>query len=59
MILRIIFIILGWLVAGAVINLIAYGGKPKNEWGSSDYASGWHWVINIITILLLLGTIFN
>lgn len=59
MFLKIIFVLVGWLIAGAIINLLVYGGRPRNEWGTSEYARGWHWVINIIAILMFISTLVN
>jgi hypothetical protein len=59
MLLSIIGIIIGWFVLGFIINIIAYGGQSRNEMGKSESAKALHIILNIITVIAIIATIFS
>ncbi len=59
MFLSIIGIVIGWFVAGFLINLLVYGGKPQHEMGKSSTAKILHMIINILTLIALISIIFR
>ena len=59
MLLSIFGIIVGWFVVGFVINLIFYHDTPDEYLGKNEAAKGVHIIVNIITVILLLKTIFS
>lgn len=59
MILSIIGIVIAWLVAGFVINFLAYAGKPQHEIGKSDTAKALHILINIIAVIAIIAVIVS
>jgi fumarate reductase subunit C len=59
MLLKILILVIGWFVIGFIINLLCYAGKPEKYHGKSQTAKSLHVVVNIITLLLFLGIIFE
>lgn len=59
MILAIVGIIIGWFVLGALINFIAYSGKPVHMQGTSQNAKGAHVILNILAVIALIATLFS
>ncbi len=55
---NILLIIIGWFVAGFLINVFFYGGKPDYQVGTSNGAKTLHIIVNIITVIMLLRAIF-
>lgn len=59
MILSILGIIIGWFIAGFIINFLAYAGKPQHEIGNSSTAKALHILINIIAVIAILAVIID
>ena len=55
---NILLIIVGWFVAGFLINVFFYGGKPDHLVGKSNGAKTLHIIVNIITVIMLFKAIF-
>ncbi len=55
---RIVGLVIGWFVAGFVINFFFYAGKPDSLVGKSETAKNVHIIINIITVILILMIFF-
>lgn len=59
MFLSIIGIIVGWFVAGVIINILYYGGLPEEYHGKNDNAKSLHIIINIIAVILIFVVIIK
>ena len=55
---RIVGLVIGWFVAGFLINFLFYAGKPDYLVGKSETAKNVHVITNIITVILILMTLF-
>ena len=56
---RIVGLVIGWFVAGFLINFFFYAGKPDYLIGKSETAKNVHIITNIITVILILMTLFS
>lgn len=54
-----ILIIIGWFVAGFIINFLFYSGKPDYLVGKSQTVKTLHIILNIVTIIVLLSNVFS
>lgn len=55
---RIVCLVIGWFVAGFLINFFFYAGKPDYLVGKSESAKFVHIITNIITIILFIVILF-
>ena len=58
MILSLIMLIIGWVVAGAVINFMFYNDVPVDKRGSNDSAKAIHIILNIVVVIAFFKIIF-
>ena len=59
MFLKIIGIIVLWFIIGAIINFVYYSDTPIEYHGKNENAKTAHIIINIITVIVLLISIFS
>ena len=59
MFLSIIGIIIGWFIVGFIINFLFYNNVPTELHGRNETAKAVHIIVNIITVIILLKTIFS
>ena len=52
-------IIICWFIVGFLINIFFYAGKPAYLDGSSNSAKSIHIIVNIITVIILVATLFS
>jgi len=55
---RIVGLVIGWFVAGFLINFFFYAGKPDYLVGKSETAKSVHIITNIITVILFFMILF-
>jgi hypothetical protein len=58
MILTLIMLIIGWFVAGAVVNFIFYYNIPVDKRGSNDSVKAIHIILNIVALIAFFKIIF-
>lgn len=59
MILNLIMLIIGWFIAGGVINFLFYNGVPVENRGENDGAKTLHIILNIVAVIALFKIIFS